>query len=234
MSDAWDESYLIKHWETSNRFSYTCMKGQLHCDSCGFSTLVKDFDKKYEDLHVKTNEWFDFIDPFLKVLYHTYHRTTEKMTARKFYLVFLDIKFPFESWRQSIPPVIHLIVQHKLPHIITLFFNCNHFAVLEIFLDKLEFIIFDGLDVDGTGMIRWSKHFTHVLATVGVVPTHSKGERLRILIMCFLHIVAHESESFVLTSSYCNTPWIINGNGFQRRDYIQRWRWTFFDSKRWT
>ena len=165
---------------------------------------------------MKTNEWFNriFIDPFLKLLYHTHHRTMEKMTATKFYPVFIDILFPFESWRQSVPPMINLIVQPKLVHIVTLLFNGNHFTVLEIFLDKLEFIIFDGLDVDGTGMIRWSKHVTHVLTTVRMVPSHGEGERLHILIMCFSHLVAQDSGSFVLSSSYCINFWIINGNGF--------------------
>ncbi len=41
----------------------------------------------------------------------------------------------------------------NLPHIVTLLFNGNHFAVLEMFSNKLEFIIYDGLDVTGTGMI---------------------------------------------------------------------------------
>ena len=140
------------------------------CDSCDFSAIVTDFDKKYKDLHMKTTEWFDrtFIDPFLKLLYHTHHRSNEKTTARISYPVFLIIQFSFESWRQSVPPVITQIVQPKPPHIVTLLFNGNHFAVLEMFLDKSEFIIFDGLDVEETGMIRRSNHVTHVLASVGV------------------------------------------------------------------
>ena len=72
--------------------------------------------------------------------------------------------------------MINKIVELKSPHIVVLLFNGNHFAVLEMFLDKNEFIIFDGLDVQGTAMIRWSKHVTHVLATVGVISYHGKGK----------------------------------------------------------
>ena len=182
ISDAWNHKSLIKHWETSTNFSYTCVKGRLHCDSCNFSAIVTDFDQSYEDHHVKATTWFcrTFIDPFLKMLYHVHHRSTEKTTTRKSlpksYPVFLDIQFPFESWRQSVPPVINKIVELKSPHIVVLLFNGNHFAVLEMFLDKNEFIIFDGLDVQGTAMIRWSKHVTHVLATVGVISYHGKGK----------------------------------------------------------
>ena len=182
ISDAWNHKSLIKHWETSTNFSYTCVKGRLHCDSCNFSAIVTDFDQRYEDHHVKATTWFcrTFIDPFLKMLYHVHHRSTEKTTTRKSlpksYPVFLDIQFPFESWRQSVPPVINKIVELKSPHIVVLLFNGNHFAVLEMFLDKNEFIIFDGLDVQGTAMIRWSKHVTHVLATVGVISYHGKGK----------------------------------------------------------
>ena len=71
--------------------------------------------------------------------------------------------------------MINSIVQLKLPHIVTILFNGNHFAVLEMFLDKLEFFIYDGLDFNGTGMITWSKHITHVTTTVRVVPIHGEG-----------------------------------------------------------
>ena len=73
IEDAQHDKSMIKSWEIGNNVSYTCMKARLHCDDCGFSALVTDFNKKYEDLHIKMNEWFGctFIDLFLKLLYNT-------------------------------------------------------------------------------------------------------------------------------------------------------------------
>ena len=89
-----------------NEVSYTCAMARLHCDDSGFfAALVTDFNKKYDDLRVKTNECFDqtfiFIDPFLKLLYHTHHRTMQTMTSIKSYPIFIDMSYPFEAWRQG-------------------------------------------------------------------------------------------------------------------------------------
>ena len=135
------------------------------------------------------------------------------MTATKSYPVFTNIVSPFQSWRQSVCLMINKIIQPKLPHIVTLLFNGKHFAVLEIFLDKLEFFIYDGLDVDGTGMLMWSKHITHVITTVGVMPTCGKGERLNISILRLSDIVTHESSCLSLSSSYWINFWIDVDNG---------------------
>ena len=109
--------------------------------------------------------------------------------------------------------MINKIIQPKSPHIVTLLFNDNHFAVLEIFLDKLEFFINDGLDVDGTGMIMWSKHVTHIVTTVRVVPIRGKGEHQNISIQRLSRIVTHESSCLFLSSSYCINFWINDDNG---------------------
>ena len=184
IEDAWQDK-SIKTWETCNNVSYICVKAQLHFDVCGFSSLVTDFDKTYEDLHMKTNEWFDrtFI-PFLKLLYHTHQRSTQIMTSIKSYPIFMDMIYPFEAWRKGVWPMINLVIQPKSPHIVTLLFDGNHFAVLEMFLDKCQFVIYDGLNVKGTKMTSWSKHITHIVTIIGAVPIRGKGEGH--IICCFV------------------------------------------------
>ena len=85
--------------------------------------------------------------------------------------------YPFEAWREGVYPMINLIIQHKKsPNIVKLLFDGNHFAVLEMLLDKCELVIYNKLDVKGTKMTSWSKHITHVVTTIGVGPICRKGK----------------------------------------------------------
>ena len=69
--------------------------------------------------------------------------------------------------------MINWIVQPKSQHIVMLLFCGNQFAVLEMCLDKCEFFIYNGHDVNGTNT---KQHITHIVTTIRrVVPICGKG-----------------------------------------------------------